>query len=150
MYDDGAVRAVQRRTDHLDRAPAGVARHRVWRIRARQIILATGAHERPIVFADNDRPGILLAGAARSYLHRYGVLVGHRVVVFTTNDSAYAAAADLADAGVQVAAVVDTRPQSRRDRHVPGPGHPGANRQRRQRHRRHRPGHRRAHHVGDR
>ena len=112
MYDDGAVRAVQRRTDHLDRAPAGVARHRVWRIRARQIILATGAHERPIVFADNDRPGILLAGAARSYLHRYGVLVGHRVVVFTTNDSAYAAAADLADAGVQVAAVVDTRPQS--------------------------------------
>ena len=64
------------------------------------------------MFADNDRPGILLAGAARTYLHRYGVLVGRRVVVFTTNDSAYAAAADLADAGVQVAAVVDTRPQA--------------------------------------
>ena len=93
-------------------APTGVARHRIWRIRATQIILATGAHERPIVFADNDRPGILLAGAARTYLHRYGVLVGRRVVVFTTNDSAYAAAADLADAGVQVAAVVDTRPQA--------------------------------------
>ena len=90
----------------------GVARHRIWRIRATQIILATGAHERPIVFADNDRPGILLAGAARTYLHRYGVPVGRRVVVFTTNDSAYAAAADLADAGVQVAAVVDTRPQA--------------------------------------
>ena len=112
VYDDGAVRAVQRRTDHLDQAPTGVARHRIWRIRATQIILATGAHERPIVFADNDRPGILLAGAARTYLHRYGVLVGRRVVVFTTNDSAYAAAADLADAGVQVAAVVDTRPQA--------------------------------------
>ncbi len=112
VYDDGAVRAVQRRTDHLDQAPAGVARHRIWRIRARQIIVATGAHERPIVFADNDRPGILLASAARTYLHRYGVLVGRRVVVFTTNDSAYAVAADLADAGVQVAAVVDTRPQA--------------------------------------
>ena len=93
VYDDGAVRAVQRRTDHLDQAPEGVARHRIWRIRATQIILATGAHERPIVFADNDRPGILLAGAARTYLHRYGVPVGRRVVVFTTNDSAYAAAA---------------------------------------------------------
>ena len=112
VYDDGAVRAVQRRTDHLDHAPTGVARQRIWRLRATQIILATGAHERPIVFADNDRPGILLAGAARTYLHRYGVLVGRRVVVFTTNDSAYAAAADLADAGVQVAAVVDTRPQA--------------------------------------
>ena len=110
LYDDGSVRAVQRRTDHLDQPPAGVARQRLWRIRARQIILATGGHERPVVFADNDRPGILLAGAARTYLHRYGVIVGRRVIVFTTNDSAYAAAADLADAGVQVAAVIDTRP----------------------------------------
>ncbi len=112
VYDDGSVRAVQRRTDHLDQAPNGVARQRIWRIRATQIILATGAHERPVVFADNDLPGILLAGSARTYLHRYGVLVGRRVVVFTTNDSAYAAAADLADAGVQVAAVLDARPQA--------------------------------------
>ena len=65
-------------------------------IRARQVVVATGAHERPLVFADNDRPGIMLAGAARTYLHRYGVLCGRRAVVFTTNDSAYAAAVDLA------------------------------------------------------
>ena len=64
--------------------------------------MATGAHERPIVFADNDRPGIMLAGGARTFLHRYGVLVGRAAVVFTTNDSAYAAAVDLADAGVEV------------------------------------------------
>ena len=75
------------------------------------MIVATGAHERPIVFADNDRPGIMLAHSARTFLHRYGVLVGHAAVVFTTNDSAYAAAFDLADAGVQIEAVVDAREQ---------------------------------------
>ncbi len=73
-------------------------------------MLATGAHERPLAFADNDRPGVMLAGAARAYLHRYGVLVGRRAVVFTTNDSAYAAARDLAAAGLDIAAIVDTRP----------------------------------------
>ena len=83
----------------------------MWRIRARHVLIATGAHERPIVFADNDRPGIMLAHSARTFLHRYGVLVGHTAVVFTTNDSAYAAAFDLADAGVQIEAVVDAREQ---------------------------------------
>lgn len=110
-YYDGLVLALQKRTDHLGAAaPAHRARQRVWRIRARQIILATGAQERPIAFADNDRPGIMLASAARTYLNRYGVLAGTRVAVFTTNDSAYAATIDLADAGAQVAAVVDARP----------------------------------------
>jgi len=108
-YDDGFVLALEKRTDHLPAADRGVlARQRVWRIRAKQVIVATGAHERPVVFADNDRPGIMLAGAARTYLNRYGVLAGRKVVVFTTNDSAYAAAVDLADAGAEVA-VVDAR-----------------------------------------
>ena len=108
-YDDGFVLALEKRTDHLGAAaPAGAARQRMWRIRARQIVVATGAHERPIVFADNDRPGIMLAGAARAYLHRYGVLTGEEVVVFTTNDSAYSAAFDLAAAGSRVT-VVDAR-----------------------------------------
>ncbi|WP_051790856.1 2Fe-2S iron-sulfur cluster-binding protein [Amycolatopsis jejuensis] len=102
-YDDGFVLAVQNRM-------SGAARQRVWRIRAKQTVLATGAHERPIVFTDNDRPGILLAGAARTYLHRYGVLPGRRAVVFTTDDSAYVSAIDLADAGVDVPLVVDVRP----------------------------------------
>ncbi|MDQ1732679.1 MAG: sarcosine oxidase, subunit alpha [Pseudonocardiales bacterium] len=108
-YDDGFVLALEKRTDHLGAAaPPAAARQRIWRIRARQVILATGAHERPVVFADNDRPGIMLAGAGRAYLNRYGVLGGNRVVVFTTNDSAYTAALDLADAGAAVT-VVDAR-----------------------------------------
>ncbi|MDT8912882.1 FAD-dependent oxidoreductase [Amycolatopsis sp. PS_44_ISF1] len=112
-YDDGFVLALQRRTDHLGAAaPGHRARQRVWRIRAKQTVFATGAHERPVVFADNDRPGILLAGAARTYLHRYGVLPGRRAVLFTTGDSAYAAAVDLADAGVEIALVADARPQA--------------------------------------
>jgi sarcosine oxidase subunit alpha len=114
-YDDGFVLALERRTDHLGAsAPEGMARQRVWRIRAKQAVVATGAHERPVVFADNDRPGIMLAGAARTYLHRYGVLPGRRAVVFTTNDSAYSSAIDLAEAGVDVAMIVDTRPSAPR------------------------------------
>jgi sarcosine oxidase subunit alpha len=110
LYDDGLALAVERRTDHrgID-VPSDALRQRVWRIRAKHTIVATGAHERPIVFADNDRPGILLAGSARTYLHRYGVLVGENVVLFTTNDSAYSAAFDLHDAGVRISAIIDTR-----------------------------------------
>ncbi|WP_304455478.1 2Fe-2S iron-sulfur cluster-binding protein [Nocardiopsis sp. YSL2] len=115
VYQDGFVLALQRRTDHLGfDAPADVARQRVWRIRAGRTVLATGAHERPVVFADNDRPGTMLAGSARTFLHRYGVLPGTRAVVFTTDDSAYEAAIDLARAGLDVAAVVDARPAAPR------------------------------------
>src|SRR5919112_1904487 len=117
-YDDGFVLALERRTDHLGAAaPKHVSRQRVWRIRARSIVVATGAHERPVVFADNDRPGILLAGAARTFLHRYGVIPGREAVVFTTNDSAYDAALDLHRAGVHVQAVVDPRPEGSPQRH---------------------------------
>lgn len=109
-YDDGFVLALQRRTDHLgDQAPATVSRQRIWRIRARRIVVAAGAHERPVVFTDNDRPGIMLAHGARTFLHRYGVKVGTQAVVFTTNDSAYLAAFDLDGAGVRINAIVDVR-----------------------------------------
>ncbi len=115
-YDDGFVLALQRRTDHLGaEALAKVSRQRVWRIRARQVVVAAGAHERPVVFTDNDRPGIMLASAARTFLHRYGVKVGERAVVFTTNDSAYLAAFDLHDAGVRINAIVDARTVPSRD-----------------------------------
>jgi sarcosine oxidase, subunit alpha len=108
-YDDGFVLALERRTDHLGTAaPADLSRQRVHRIRSKHIVIATGAHERPVVFADNDRPGIMLASAARDFLHRYGVLAGRAVVVFTCHDSAYAAATDLADAGARVT-VLDAR-----------------------------------------
>ncbi|WP_460061163.1 sarcosine oxidase subunit delta family protein [Streptomyces sp. YKOK-I1] len=109
-YDDNHLLAVERRTNHLGAAaPAKVSRERVWRIRARRVVLATGAHERSLAFADNDRPGVMLAASARTYVHRHGVLPGRRAVVLTTNDSAYTAALDLRAAGVDVAAVVDTR-----------------------------------------
>ncbi|WP_423246823.1 2Fe-2S iron-sulfur cluster-binding protein [Sinomonas puerhi] len=115
-YDSNYVVALESRTDHLGTVKAreldaqGVSRQRLWHIRAGQVVIATGAHERPIVFADNDRPGIMLASAARTYLNRYGVRPGSAAVVFTTNDSAYATATDLVAAGVPVAAVVDARP----------------------------------------
>ncbi|MFJ5970793.1 sarcosine oxidase subunit delta family protein [Streptomyces sp. NPDC093060] len=111
-YDDNHLLAVERRTNHLGAdAPEHVSRERVWRIRARRVVLATGAHERSLAFGDNDRPGVMLAASARTYLHRYAVLPGRHAVVFTTNDSAYAAALDLAAAGVDIAAIVDTRPE---------------------------------------
>ncbi|MBI0292980.1 sarcosine oxidase subunit alpha family protein [Streptomyces sp. PRKS01-29] len=114
-YDDNYVLALQRRTDHLGAdAPdpaEGVSRQRLWHIRARQVVLATGAHERPLVFAGNDRPGVMLAGAVRSYLNRYAVAPGSRAVVSTTNDSAYDTVADLHAAGIDTAAVVDARPE---------------------------------------
>ena len=113
-YDANYVIAVQNRTDHLAAAPqadlVGVSRQRLWHIRAQQVIVATGAHERPLVFADNDRPGIMLASAVRTYLNRYGVAVGSRIVVATTNDSVYAMLPELAAAGVEVATVADARP----------------------------------------
>jgi sarcosine oxidase subunit alpha len=110
-YDDNHLLAVERRTNHLGAAaPENVSRERVWRIRARRVVLATGAHERSLAFADNDRPGVMLAASARTYVNRHGVLPGRRAVVFTTNDSAYAAALDLSAAGVDVTVIVDTRP----------------------------------------
>jgi len=114
-YDDNYVLALQRRTDHLGAdtpdLSAGVSRQRLWHIRARQVVLATGAHERPLVFAGNDRPGVMLAAAVRSYLNRYAVAAGSRAVVSTTNDSAYDTVADLHAAGIDIAAVVDARPE---------------------------------------
>jgi sarcosine oxidase subunit alpha len=95
----------------LERPSSGSpVRERLWHVRARHVVLATGAHERPLVFADNDRPGIMLAGAVRSYVTRYAVQPGRRAVLFTTNDRAYETALVLRQAGVEVAAVVDPRP----------------------------------------
>jgi sarcosine oxidase subunit alpha len=87
----------------------GAPRERYWIVRAERTVLATGAIEQPLIFCNNDRPGILLAGAAHEYLRRYGVAVGRRVLVATNNDSAYALARDLKEARVEVLAVVDTR-----------------------------------------
>jgi len=82
---------------------------RNWRVRAAQVICATGAIERTMVFGNNDRPGVMLASAAQAYVNRYGVRPGRRAVVFTNNNSAYAVAADLAAGGIEVAAIIDSR-----------------------------------------
>src|SRR5699024_10502361 len=84
---------------------------RVWHIRAKRVVVATGAHERPLVFADNDRPGDMLAGAVRTYLNRYAAAVGDCIAIATTNDSAYSLVGDLHDAGLPVSVVVDSRTQ---------------------------------------
>ncbi len=93
-----------------ERTPAaGEVLERNWRVRAGQVIVATGAIERSLVFAGNDRPGVMLAGAAQAYANRWAVRTGTKAVVFTNNDSAYAAAADLAAAGTKIAAIIDSR-----------------------------------------
>ncbi len=108
-FPHNAIGLNERLTDHLAEPPPGLARERLWQVRAREVVLATGAIERPLVFPGNDRPGIMLAGAARTYLQRYGVRTGSRAVVVTSNDSAYRAALDLHAAGVEIAAIADTR-----------------------------------------
>jgi len=108
-YDSNYLTALEKRVD----APVkdGVSRQRVWHVNAGRVVLATGAFERTLVFANNDLPGVMLASAAQHYLGRYGVLAGDRIVVFTTNDSAYPVAADLAAAGARVT-LVDSRAEA--------------------------------------
>ncbi len=108
-YDDNVLGAVERVTDHVAAPDPVLPRERHHTIRARAVILATGAIERPFVFEGNDRPGILLAGAARDYAARFGVAAGRRLAVFTNNDAGWQAAADLVRLGVTVEAVIDPR-----------------------------------------
>jgi methylglutamate dehydrogenase subunit C len=108
VYDGGTVALVERR-DHLKPDPAaGDARQVLITLRARAIIYATGATERPLVFANNDRPGVMLASAVRSYLNRFAVTLSQRAVFVTNNDSAYSTAFDLARQGIAVT-VADQR-----------------------------------------
>jgi sarcosine oxidase subunit alpha len=108
-YAQNFVALTERVSDHLQNPDADLPRERLWQVRAKRVVLATGSIERHMVFADNDRPGVMLASAARTYLNHYGVAVGKNVGVYTANDSAYAAAIDLKKAGVNIAALVDLR-----------------------------------------
>jgi len=108
-YDDNLFGVLERKQSHIGAPDPHQAVEILWRIKARAAILASGALERPMVFGNNDRPGVMLAGAARSYLNQYGVAVGKRVALFTNNDSSYRLAQDLEQAGIDVAAIVDTR-----------------------------------------
>ena len=95
---------------------------RLWHVRARRVVLASGAHERPVAFAGNDRPGVMLSGAVLTYLDRFGVLPGERALVFTTNDAGYATARALRDAGAEVAAIVDPRREAAAQERARGDG----------------------------
>ena len=109
VYDSGVHGALERVSDHLPVPLPGQPRQRLWRIVAKHTLLACGSIERPLVFGNNDRPGVMLAGAVRTYLNRYGALPGERAVVFADNDSGATTAADLCAAGIEVAAIVDAR-----------------------------------------
>ena len=107
VYDHGYVLAYERITDHAPDVDA--PRHRLWRIRAKQIVTATGAIERPLSFAGNDIPGVTLAAAVRDYAVNWGVSMGDRTVVVTNNDDAYRTAITLKKAGLDVPAIIDAR-----------------------------------------
>ncbi len=109
VYDHGYVLALERAADQgLTKAP----RHRMWRIRAKKIIMATGAIERPLCFGGNDVPGVMLSSAVRDYVVNYGVSPGDRTVILTANDDAYRTATVLIEAGLSVPAILDLRPHS--------------------------------------
>ncbi|ASJ75659.1 sarcosine oxidase subunit alpha family protein [Granulosicoccus antarcticus] len=109
VFDHGTYGALQRCTDHLPGKNSDKPRQVLWRIYAKQTLLAAGATERPIAFPDNDRPAIMLAAAVRTYVNRFGVAPGKQVVIFTNNDDGWRTAADLSRAGVSIAALIDTR-----------------------------------------
>ncbi len=108
-YDDNLLLACERVGDHLHTLAPGQPRQRIWWIRAAQVVLATGAIERPIVFGNNDLPGVMLSSAVRSYARQYGVRCGDRAVIMTNNDSAYDTIPALIDVAGKVLAVVDSR-----------------------------------------
>ena len=109
-YDHNFVALAERLTEGLSPSErAGRPRQRIWHVRARRVVLATGAHERPLVFPGNDRPGVMLARSVTAYIHRYAVLPGSRAVFLANNDSVYAAAREFARHGGEVAALVDLR-----------------------------------------
>jgi len=110
---DGEFGAIERVSDHLPVPPKHLPRQRLWKIVARRTILASGAIERPIVFGGNDRPGVMMASAVRTYLNRYGVVPGRKIAIFTTTDDGWKTAADLSSAGVAVEAIIDARSDAR-------------------------------------
>jgi sarcosine oxidase subunit alpha len=107
-YAQNFVALSERVADHLPEAPQG-ARERLWQVRAKEVVIATGSIERPLVFPGNDRPGVMLAESGRVFLNRHGVKVGSRVVIVTAHDSAFRVALDMKAAGIDIAAIADIR-----------------------------------------
>ncbi len=109
-HDHNFLTISERRSEHLgDKAPGVMTRQRLHKVRAGSVVLATGAHERPLVFGNNDLPGCMVASSLSHYIRRFAVVPGNSLVVMTSNDSGYQCAFDWQDAGRKVVAIVDTR-----------------------------------------
>jgi len=107
-YDHNMMVMFERTRDHLEKPSEFTPRQKLWYIRAKEVIISTGSIERPLVFGNNDRPGILLASAAKEYMKVYGVLVGKKPLIFTNNDSAYDTAIEFKKNGISPI-IIDTR-----------------------------------------
>jgi methylglutamate dehydrogenase subunit C len=113
VFDHGQYGAVERVNDHVAAPPEFEPRQRAWKIVAKRAVLAAGAHERAIAFGNNDRPGVMLAGAVRTYINRFAATPGKRIAVFTNNDDGWRTAIDMHGVGIEVAAVIDSRAEPR-------------------------------------
>ncbi len=111
-HDHNFITVVERCTDNFPTPKTNIPRQKLWKIRAKQVLLAVGSHERPLVISGNDKPGVMLSNAVRGYLNKFGVLAGKKVIIATNNDDAYRTAISLHKAGVQVSAIVDLRKES--------------------------------------
>ncbi|NND50411.1 MAG: FAD-dependent oxidoreductase, partial [Rhizobiales bacterium] len=111
LYDHNFALLIERLGDHRsgELRPDGLPRERLWKVRAKEIVVAAGAVERSLVFANNDRPGVMLGSAMRAYARRYSVAPGATGVIFANNDDGYRTARDLHDLGIEIARVVDIR-----------------------------------------
>jgi len=108
LYDNGVAGLLERVTDHLADPTSWLPRQRFWTVRAHATVIAAGALERHIAFGDNDRPGVMTANAGRTYLNRFAIQAGEKIVIATNNDSAYTTASDLAGSGASVT-MLDSR-----------------------------------------
>ncbi|MEZ5811200.1 MAG: sarcosine oxidase subunit alpha family protein [Rhizobiaceae bacterium] len=108
-YDGGTYGVVERVNDHMPTPPAHEPRQRLWRVVAKRCIVAMGAIERPVAFANNDRPGVMMASAARTYLGRFGAVPGRRIALFTNNSDGWKTVDAALNAGIEIAAVIDAR-----------------------------------------
>jgi len=111
-YDSNVINAIESISDHLLIPAPYQVRQRLWQVRAKKVLIAAGATERPLVFANNDRPGIMLASAARRYVNQFAVKPGNRAVIFANNDDGYKTALNISQKGIEVQAVVDSRPNA--------------------------------------
>ena len=108
-HDHNYITISERCTDHLSEKDENSTRHRLWKVRAKEVLIAQGMHERPQVISGNDIPGVMLSSAVRGYVNKFGVIPGRNAIITTNNDDAYRTAIALKNAGIKVIAIIDSR-----------------------------------------